>query len=359
MIASGMVSGPSQAGSAGPRLQGEALAGPALHVQRPRSAPHGRHLDEDSDQPDPAAAFAALMPEPAQPVAPAAAVDPNGSALTSGDPVGEDAELIDGPCIAAGPAAPDWQAPSATGPGETVAPQAAPSDGPAGGSSPIAVGAEASAMQSLLEGLAAPSDGSPAPRDHHARPLDAGVAKDPAPAVQPKADHSGPDLPPADLAAGATVQERPLADRAIRPDAASPQPAAHNARLVIAQILPHAAQARHQPVEIELSPEGLGRVRFHILHQGNAVQVVLAAERADTADLLRRNADQLAQEFRQSGLQGAQIDFGGWSGQRGDQRPSLPVILAPDPATRDRAEMPSGPPGPQPRRAAVGLDLRL
>ncbi|PTQ75014.1 flagellar hook-length control protein FliK [Celeribacter persicus] len=76
------------------------------------------------------------------------------------------------------------------------------------------------------------------------------------------------------------------------------------------QIADAARQLPDRPVEITLSPEELGKVRlsFHLSENG-AMHVVIAAERADTLDLLRRNVDSLIGEFRDLGYTDSGFSF--------------------------------------------------
>ena len=67
---------------------------------------------------------------------------------------------------------------------------------------------------------------------------------------------------------------------------------------------------RHQPngpIEIALNPEELGRVRISLNSQDGTMMVTLTVERAETAELLRRNMDSLSQEFRNIGY--AEVSF--------------------------------------------------
>lgn len=70
--------------------------------------------------------------------------------------------------------------------------------------------------------------------------------------------------------------------------------------------------------ELVLSPEELGKVQFTISDVDGRLTVVISAERPETMTLLRRNAELLAAELAQSGMNGAALDFGGGK-QPGDQ----------------------------------------
>ncbi len=86
-----------------------------------------------------------------------------------------------------------------------------------------------------------------------------------------------------------------------------------------AQILPLAQSAQSGAVDLVLSPVELGALRFEIHQNGESVQIVLSAERPETQDLLRRNGDQLLQDFKNAGFSGASLSFGHWgSGGRNE-----------------------------------------
>jgi flagellar hook-length control protein FliK len=110
------------------------------------------------------------------------------------------------------------------------------------------------------------------------------------------------------------------------------------------------------PVELTLAPEELGRLRLHMVPQGDAIHVILSAERPDTVDLLRRNADHLIAELRQSGFTAPSFSFGTW-GDAPQQRFSAPPNGLPN-GQRAEADASQTPPAP-PKTIATGLDLRL
>jgi flagellar hook-length control protein FliK len=158
----------------------------------------------------------------------------------------------------------------------------------------------------------------------------------------------------------ALLQPHRIAATPSAPHVASPLEHGHNALPKgFSTTLAHSVlDSGHSRAELILEPAELGRLRFDLVTQGDQVQVILAAERPDTLDLLRRHVDELRQEFRNSGLDTGTLSFGQW-GKGGDgralpdqpgldnvsqnPRPLIPVTL---PATRLSA------PG-------SGLDLRL
>jgi flagellar hook-length control protein FliK len=114
------------------------------------------------------------------------------------------------------------------------------------------------------------------------------------------------------------------------------------------------------PVELSLSPEELGRIRMQITPDGDTVRIVLQAERAETAELLRRNSDALLSELRQSGFEGASFSFEGWgAGGQSDRserqsfEPGETSTLAPVPQPFQRPTLPAG------AALSAGLNLRL
>lgn len=107
-------------------------------------------------------------------------------------------------------------------------------------------------------------------------------------------------------------------------------------------------------VEIALNPVELGRVRLQITAQDGAIVLHVLAERPDTADLLRRHIDALAQEFRTLGFQDLTFSFGGEStAQPRNDRPTENADLAMDTETDGHA------PVTGPLHATGALDIRL
>ncbi|OYX41623.1 MAG: hypothetical protein B7Z02_14980 [Rhodobacterales bacterium 32-67-9] len=112
-----------------------------------------------------------------------------------------------------------------------------------------------------------------------------------------------------------------------------------------------------RPVEITLSPEELGRVRLTLATHDGALTMMVQADRPDTLDLLRRNIDSLAQDFRDLGYQDLTFSFGQ---ERDPRQPPAPdgliAFSEPDPvqAATDK------PADDRPRNSAAGgLDLRM
>lgn len=134
--------------------------------------------------------------------------------------------------------------------------------------------------------------------------------------------------------------------------AAPPATALHS------QLLSHAPSALQRQVEILLSPEELGHVRFQIRHSGDSVLIFLSAERPETMDMLRRNGDDLLREFRQAGFSGASLDFGQW-GQQGQRQQHLAAAFGqPEDFSLTPQIARPAPQAPAPGQAQ-GLNLRL
>jgi len=115
--------------------------------------------------------------------------------------------------------------------------------------------------------------------------------------------------------------------------------------------------------EIRLSPEELGSIRMDLRTDGDRATLVVSAERPETLDLLRRNADRLASEFRAAGFQDLDLGFGRWGGS--DDRQATPGGRHDPPAPSDepRGDWPDlGPTvaaSPLALRAGAGLYARF
>ncbi|WJS83850.1 flagellar hook-length control protein FliK [Paracoccus sp. TOH] len=88
-----------------------------------------------------------------------------------------------------------------------------------------------------------------------------------------------------------------------------------DAQNVLGQISDKLAEGQKDVVEITLSPEELGKVRLVIV-AGEKPSVAVHAERLETFELLRRNADALQKELREAGLPGADLSFSGGGERR-------------------------------------------
>lgn len=95
---------------------------------------------------------------------------------------------------------------------------------------------------------------------------------------------------------------------------------------VSAQLLGHTSAAKAGGIELLLTPEELGHVRFQMHQHGESMRVVLSAERPETAEFLRRHAEHLMQEFRDSGFSDATLSFGQWAQQ--DHPPAAQALIA-------------------------------
>lgn len=108
--------------------------------------------------------------------------------------------------------------------------------------------------------------------------------------------------------------------------APSPAPPPPVQQSVSAQLLGHTSAAKAGGIELLLTPEELGHVRFQMHQHGESMRVVLSAERPETAEFLRRHAEHLMQEFRDSGFSDATLSFGQWAQQ--DHPPAAQALIA-------------------------------
>jgi hypothetical protein len=76
------------------------------------------------------------------------------------------------------------------------------------------------------------------------------------------------------------------------------------------QVAEMTVAARPGGVELRFEPDELGSVRLNLVTEGETVRVTVLAERPETLDLFRRNASELAAEFRALGFGGASFSFG-------------------------------------------------
>lgn len=125
----------------------------------------------------------------------------------------------------------------------------------------------------------------------------------------------------------------------------------------IATAMGSATREAGSPVELALDPPELGRIRMQVTEIAGVMTLTIQAERPETADLMRRHLDLLAQEFAQAGLDAPSVmisqEGADQGGRNADDQPPL--------GDQQRSAAPhADTPQPLPQRTASGgLDLRL
>jgi hypothetical protein len=109
--------------------------------------------------------------------------------------------------------------------------------------------------------------------------------------------------------------------------------------------------------DILLEPEDLGRVRLSLEGNESGIVVTIVAERSETADLLRRHADLLLEEFREAGYADLTFSFAD-RGQPADPPPREDDIPRGTSAEPTVTVTPAPSTQPSPRGTAL-LDMRL
>ena len=134
------------------------------------------------------------------------------------------------------------------------------------------------------------------------------------PAIQPisREERMGEGKELSALGFAAQISDAP-ATQGVRPNAE-----AQVTRQIAQQLIEVPNLAPNRPIEIALNPEELGRVRMTLHPSDSGMQVSLVVDRPETADLLRRNIEMLANEFRELGYTSVSFTFSGsGSGQDG------------------------------------------
>lgn len=132
----------------------------------------------------------------------------------------------------------------------------------------------------------------------------------------------------------------------VRPENAPPLPAP------LQVVVSHSETAARGPVEIRLSPEELGHVRMQIETRDGAVTLSLQAERAETADLFRRNSNLLAEELALLGFGDLTFHF-----SHGGQQDSAKSERQTDGLPPTLNEPETNPEAGKRNRTANGLDI--
>mgnify|MGYP006283673843 FL=1 len=169
--------------------------------------------------------------------------------------------------------------------------------------------------------------------------------------VVPDARQQGDDLPMSERAGpeprAATVASAP-APEAPRNDLA---------RNVVRQMAEAVRQGADGPLEVALQPEELGRVRLSFTGAEGGLTVTVTAERPETLELMRRNADLLARELGALGYADVALDFGASQNRDRGTQGAPETRVAPGP---EGEPAPESPPVPHAApRPGGGLDLRM
>lgn len=90
---------------------------------------------------------------------------------------------------------------------------------------------------------------------------------------------------------------------------AAPVPSSADAKLVIQQINQAIIRMDGARTEIMLDPVELGRVSLTFIAKDEGVTVLINADRPETADLLRRNGEQLQRDLSSAGYEDVELDF--------------------------------------------------
>lgn len=278
-----------------------------------------------------------LLPPPAAP-APLPAGADNAVAPTSGTPALSDVPALHLPTVAPPPGA---EAPAAAPP-----PATEPVARPNPAARPMAADRPAPPP---------PTGTDPAETAAPAAPKAGGAAESALRHLLTEGQIAAPQSPDAP-SQPAVTEAAPSPARAAPTAAAPPPPQQQAAGALAALIRDSGAQVAGDArrIELVLTPEDLGRIRFDLTPGRDGLQVTLAAERPETLDLLRRHAGDLLAELEAAGYGGATLNFGS-----GGNAPA--AFAAPEPGFEPPDTPPTATP-PQPRpvlRVAGGLDLRL
>lgn len=110
-------------------------------------------------------------------------------------------------------------------------------------------------------------------------------------------------------------------------------------------------------IDLTLTPEDLGALRFEMKPEAIGMAITLSAERPETLDLMRRNVADLIAELKDAGVETGSFSFGTWS----DRHPpaNTPMDVLHDFATDIQPSPPPLQALPSISNLSGGLDLRL
>lgn len=131
-------------------------------------------------------------------------------------------------------------------------------------------------------------------------------------------------------------------------------------RAIVRQIADAMIAAHENGIDLQLSPEELGRVKLSITPGEGGFLVTVSADRPETLELLRRHIDLLGEEFAALGLGDTAFSFNdppGHPAQDDEHRSQTDAALV---GLGETAEPDTAvPPAPHPRAQSGLLDIRL
>ena len=217
---------------------------------------------------------------------------------------------------------------------------APPTDGPRSATTYVTASAQAELGFTTPSGSQLAATNNPAPMLQSAMTVG---AKTSVAALQPLNELEGGVL-------GATNTASPTSLKADAPVSATPS-VATDPKAVTQQIVQALVRMDGARTEVTLDPIELGRVSLIFVTKDDGVNVIVSTERSETADLLRRNSEQLQRDLTNAGYEGVELDFeDGGEEQRGQSRTD---------ATDSPGAFPERPTQSQSLLITTGLDIRL
>jgi flagellar hook-length control protein FliK len=111
-------------------------------------------------------------------------------------------------------------------------------------------------------------------------------------------------------------------------------------------------------IEQRLSPQELGRVKLSMVPGEAGMVIQIAAERAETLELLRRHADILAEDLQSAGIEGLDFSFSqDAENDHHDDRPQFGALASSDPDLQENSGQPVA--MTSRRVGEAGIDIRL
>lgn len=123
---------------------------------------------------------------------------------------------------------------------------------------------------------------------------------------------------------------------------------------IAADIAAFAAGLPDGPVTLQLRPDELGLLHFHLTRTAEGTHIHLTVEQPGTLDLLRRHADELLSDLQRAGFAGTSLSYSG--AQDENAREGSAARISDDSIEPPPSAFPTAPP---PVTAPGTLDLRL
>ena len=266
--------------------------------------------------------------------------------VSDSDPIPAQVPQTDEPDLDAGVAAPQPTTPPAPAPSVEIVPFSAE----AGPPNPKTGVVDPPRAPELSDDPRNGTDTSP--------PADVTGDSTPTPSPPTSAPPSTAQIPTTQTAAPTAVDLPQVDESGPTPSTTPPAPTERDVPSVAQQVAIAVSKSEGGTIELALRPVELGETQISMEFEAERLVITVATERSETQDLMRRQIDDLAREFRDLGYRDVSFRFEQQTGQQGQSRQAQDETQNANHAEIEPDLSPETP-APRPTYVSGRLDIRL